>query len=172
MASYLTGNGPWSQLVGIGNISLREFAPGTPLQLAPGLTVTALAVPHRDELSDTVGFVVRGPRRALLYVPDTEPWNKWPQPLPEVLRGIDVALLDATFFDAGELPGRDVTKIGHPLVTSTMELLAEQVRGGKLDVAFTHLNHSNPALDPASAAAQEIARRGFRILAEGEEISL
>lgn len=172
MSAFLRANGPWSQLVAIGNIELRELRPEAPVELAPGLSVTALRVPHRDELSDTVGFFVRGPRRTLLYVPDTEPWRNWERPLVEVLRGVDVALLDATFYDAGELPGRDVTKIGHPLVTSTLDLLAPLVASGKLEVAFTHLNHSNPALEPGSAAAAEIARRGFRVLAEGERIEL
>jgi pyrroloquinoline quinone biosynthesis protein B len=39
-------------------------------------------------------------------------------------------------------------------------------------VVFTHLNHSNPALDPASDAPREIVARGFAVAAEGEEIAL
>ncbi|HXU44687.1 MAG TPA: MBL fold metallo-hydrolase, partial [Thermoanaerobaculia bacterium] len=69
MAAFLRGNGPWSQLVGQGNIALRTFEPGRDFELEPGLRVTALKVPHRDELSDTMGFLIRGPRRTLLYVP-------------------------------------------------------------------------------------------------------
>ena len=53
-----------------------------------------------------------------------------------------------------------------------MDLLAGLVRGGRTRVVFTHLNHSNPALDPASDAARTIAARGFAVAREGEEIAL
>ncbi|HYL05532.1 MAG TPA: MBL fold metallo-hydrolase [Thermoanaerobaculia bacterium] len=173
MAAFLRANGPFSLLVERRNILLREMAPGAAQLLAPGLTVTPLAVPHRDELSDTVGFVVRGPRRTLLYVPDTDSWTAWATPLPEVLRRerVDVAVLDGTFYAAGELPDRDVRRIGHPLMTSTVELLRGRVRGG-LEVFFTHLNHSNPALDPAGPERRALAAAGFRVLEEGQELEL
>ena len=173
MAAFLRGNGPWSLLVARRNILLREMTPGEEQILEPGLTVTPLAVPHRDELSDTLGFVVRGPRRTLLYVPDTDSWTAWATPLTEVLRRerVDVALLDGTFYAAGELPDRDVRRIGHPLMTSTVELLRERVRGG-LQVFFTHLNHSNPALDPAGPERRALGAAGFRVLEEGQELDL
>ncbi|HEX3131716.1 MAG TPA: MBL fold metallo-hydrolase, partial [Thermoanaerobaculia bacterium] len=95
MAEYLKGNGPWSQLVRLGNISLREFKPGTPFELEEGVSVIPIQVPHRDEFSDTMAFVIRGPRKALLYVPDTDSWRTWTKPLVEVLseQRIDIALL-------------------------------------------------------------------------------
>jgi len=48
MAEYLRANGPWSQLVRIGNVALREFQPGTPFSLEEGITVKPFQVPHRD----------------------------------------------------------------------------------------------------------------------------
>jgi len=174
MAAFLRGNGPWSLLAARRNILLREISPGVPLALAPGLSVTPLVVPHRDELSDTLGFVVRGPRRTLLYVPDTDSWTAWTLPLPEVLRRerVEVAVLDGTFYGAGELPDRDVRKIGHPLMSATMELLRERVRGGGLQVFFTHLNHSNPALDPSGPERRALAAAGFHVLEEGRVLEL
>lgn len=173
MAAFLRGNGPWSLLVARRNVVLHEIAAGAPLALAPGLSVTPIVVPHRDELSDTLGFVVRGPRRTLLYVPDTDSWAAWATPLPEVLRRerVDVALLDGTFHDAGELPDRDVSRIGHPLMTATVELLRAPVRDG-LEVFFTHLNHSNPALDPAGPERRSLAAAGFHVLEEGQTLEL
>jgi pyrroloquinoline quinone biosynthesis protein B len=174
MAAFLRGSGPWSLLVERRNIVLHELVPGAPLALEPGLTVVPLPVPHRGELSDTLGFVVRGPRRTLLYVPDTDSWAAWERPLPEVLRRerVDVALLDGTFHDAGELPDRDVRKIGHPLMTTTVELLRGQVSTGGLQVWFTHLNHSNPTLDPASRERRELAAASFHVLEDGQELEL
>ncbi|MGH9465192.1 MAG: MBL fold metallo-hydrolase, partial [Thermoanaerobaculia bacterium] len=172
LAGYLRGNGPWSQLTTKGEIELREISPGVEVALTGALRVTPFVVPHRDEYSDTLGFLVAGPRRRLLYVPDTDRWETWDPPLGERLAGVDVAILDGTFYSTDELPGRSVGEIGHPLIQVTMDLLEDRVRAGALDVYFTHLNHSNPALDPDSAAAAEIRRRGFSVLAEGLELPL
>jgi pyrroloquinoline quinone biosynthesis protein B len=60
MAEYLRTNGPWSQLVRIGNIAVKEFQPGQPFQLEEGITVKPIQVPHRDEYSDTMAFLIRG----------------------------------------------------------------------------------------------------------------
>jgi pyrroloquinoline quinone biosynthesis protein B len=174
MAAFLRANGPWSQLVRLDNIALREFQPGRPFDLEAGVSITPIPVPHRDEYSDTMAFVIRGPKKTLLYVPDTDAWSAWTQPLPDVLRDekVDVALLDGTFYSPDELPDRDVTKIKHPLITATMDLLAPLVKAGKVRVLFTHLNHSNPAFEADGAARKAIAARGFGVAAEGEEIGL
>ncbi|MDH3285083.1 MAG: MBL fold metallo-hydrolase [Acidobacteriota bacterium] len=172
LARFLRGNGPWSQLVELGNVALQEIRPGEPLALGAGVAVTAITVPHRDEFSDTVGYELRGPNRRVLYVPDTEPWERWERPIEELLQVVDTAILDGTFFSLDELPGRDVAAIGHPLMISTMDRLEPLVRTGKLRVVFTHLNHSNPALDPESDARREIERRGFFLLEDGQVLPL
>jgi pyrroloquinoline quinone biosynthesis protein B len=155
MVAYLRANGPWSQLVKLDNIALREFQPGEAFALEEGITVKPIPVPHRDEYSDTMAFVIRGPKKALLYVPDTDTWKTWSRPLTEVIAAekVDIALLDATFYSADELPDRDVSKIKHPLVTGTMDLLEPLVKAGKLRVFFTHMNHSNPAVEKDGARA-------------------
>jgi pyrroloquinoline quinone biosynthesis protein B len=172
MAGFLRSNGPWDQLVRLGNVALHELAPGGRIELGDGVSAELIAVPHRDEYSDTVGVVVRGPRAAVLYVPDTDGWPGWDPPLPERLAGVDVALLDGTFYSPDELPGRPVSSIGHPLIADSMDLLGPLVEAGRVRVLFTHLNHTNPALDPASPEAHEIERRGFAVAAEGDEIPL
>lgn len=174
MAAFLRANGPWSQLVAKQELELRETAPGETVELAGGVSFTPLSVPHRDEFSDTVAYLLRGPRRTLLYVPDTDSWDAWATPLPQVLaaKGVDVLLPDATFFSLDELPGRDIGSIGHPLMTQTLELLGGEVAAGRLEVYFTHLNHSNPALDPASPARRRIEEAGFGVLREGQRFPL
>ena len=172
MAAMLRANVPWSRMVAREEIDLRERPPGSAFELDPGVTVTPFLVPHRDEDSDTVGWRIRGPRRTVVYVPDTDGWAAWRPSLREVLNGCDVALLDGTFYAAGELPGRDPAKIGHPMIPATMDLLEDDVRGGRLRVLFTHLNHSNRALDADGAALGEIRRRGFDLASDGQTIPL
>jgi len=171
MAGYLRDNGPWSQLVTLGNVDLREAPAGREIDVG-GVTVTPIAVPHRDEYSDTVAFLFRGPRRSVLYVPDTDGWETWNPPVEELLDTVDVAIVDGTFYSLDELPGRDVTSIGHPLIVDSLERFGARVAEGRLSVLFTHLNHSNPALEPTGDARGEIERRGFEILEDGRFLPL
>lgn len=171
MARFLRNNGPWSQLVELGNVELRELRDAA-VSLGDGVVVRAVPVPHRDEYTDTVGFRLEGPRATVLYVPDTDSWDAWGDRLDEALSGVDVALVDGTFYSAAELPGRDVSEIGHPLITDSLERFGEAVRSGDLRVLFIHLNHSNPALDPESPERRALEEAGFRVAADGEEIPL
>jgi pyrroloquinoline quinone biosynthesis protein B len=172
MTAFLSANGPWDQLVRFGNVELVELDAATPVELGGGVTVTPLWVPHRDEYTDTVGFRIAGPSRTVLYVPDSDPWDAWPTPVEEILSGVDVALLDGTFFSTHELPGRSVEEIRHPLVGDTMDRLQPLVDAGGLEVWFTHFNHTNPLLDAASEEQELLEKRGFRLLTDRLEIPL
>jgi pyrroloquinoline quinone biosynthesis protein B len=142
LAGFLHDNAPWSQLVALRNIELCLLTPGNEIELSPALRLRPLSVPHRHEFSDTVAFVVRASARQLFYCPDVDTWDRWEHNLRDFVAGMDIALLDATFFSASELPGRDLSQIPHPLVTDTVERLA----GVDCDVSLVHLNHTNPLL--------------------------
>ncbi|HUP50560.1 MAG TPA: MBL fold metallo-hydrolase [Thermoanaerobaculia bacterium] len=171
MRAFLERNGPWDQLVRLGNIELRTLEAGRPVTLNERITVIPLPVPHRDEYSETVAFVVRGPSGAVLWLPDIDKWEKWTTPLESAIAEVDVAFLDATFYDESELPGRDLSEIPHPTVTETMQRLEALPAAERSKVRFIHLNQSNPALRPG-AALEEIRRRGFDVAREGERSPL
>lgn len=171
MVELLGGNAPWDQLVRLGEIEPEPLAPGEPLRLGP-VTVTPVEVPHRNEYADTVAFVVKGPRKKVLYVPDTEPWSRWSAEATALLSSVDVAIVDGTFYSPDELPGRAVSSIGHPLMTDTMDMLEERVRDGALVVYFTHFNHSNPVLDPGGPERRAVEARGFFVLDDGRTLPL
>jgi pyrroloquinoline quinone biosynthesis protein B len=172
MGTFLRENDPWRALVEKEQIDLRELTPGSPLELAPGFTVTPELVPHRDELSDTVGFRVSGPSRTLLFIPDVDKWEQMNPSLLDRLVGVDVALLDGTFFSQDELPHRALAKVRHPFITETVDLLGARVATGELEVVFIHLNHTNPALDPISEQRRRLEHAGFRVATQGMEIAL
>jgi pyrroloquinoline quinone biosynthesis protein B len=164
LARFLRENGPWSQLVALGQIVLHEVEPGRPVRLSPGLTATAVRVPHRDELSDTVAWRVRGPSRSLLYLPDIDKWEKWDRPVEEEVGAVDLAFLDGTFADAGEIPGRSLAEIPHPLVSETAVRL--RPKGLAARVFLIHLNHTNRLLWDLPMR-EKLAP--MRVAADGEE---
>ena len=172
MASFLTANAPWSRLVSRDEIDLRESPPGVAFDLAPGIRVTPYAVPHRDEDSDTVAFKIEGPRHTVFYAPDTDTWATWSESAKEALVSCETALIDGTFYSADELPGRDVAKIGHPLIVTSMDLYQDRVRANRLVVLFTHLNHSNRALEPGGPELRAIEGRGFALAEDGQRLPL
>ena len=169
LQSFLTQNGPWNQLVNLKNISIRTIFPGKEFLLTPRISLTPLPVPHRDEYSDTVGFRISGTRKSLLYIPDIQSWEAWNRSIVEETGKADISLLDGTFYNQDELPGRNISEIGHPLIQTSLKTLRDVVQRGKKQVFFTHLNHSNPALDPEGKARKEIMEAGFDLASEGME---
>ncbi len=172
LLAFLGRHAPWEQLVQTGNLKPETLAPGSTLALGSDVTVTPMLVPHRDEYANTVAFRFDGPRSRVLYLPDTDPWSRWSSDPLALVSDIDVALVDGTFYSSEELPGRDLAKIGHPLITDSMALFGPQVHDGTLAVYFIHLNHSNPALDPRSPAARSIREAGFQVARTGFELPL
>lgn len=168
LAAFLRTQGPWEQLVTGGNVALNVIATEQPISLSDRVTVTALPVPHRDEYSETVGFRVTGPDASLLYVPDTDSWEHWEVDIESHIASVEIALLDATFFDDAEVPHRDLTEIGHPTVSDSLLRFGRLPDTERAKIRFTHLNHSNPLLDPASDATVRVARAGMAVAVEGD----
>jgi pyrroloquinoline quinone biosynthesis protein B len=175
MEEYLRTNGPWSQLVRYENIELRPLDDGATVKLNERLQVTPLLVPHRQEYSEVVGFLIAGPRRAALYIPDIDKWEDWDAQgtrIEAVLAKADVAYLDGTFFAFDEIPGRDMSAFPHPFIRPSLERFATLPASERAKVRFIHLNHTNPALSDTSAARREIEAAGCRVAEEMERFEL
>ncbi|MFT7677937.1 MAG: pyrroloquinoline quinone biosynthesis protein B [Planctomycetota bacterium] len=172
MCSFLASNGPWDLLISAEHLELRPLAAGQSVQLTEDLSVSAMSVPHRDEYSDTLAFRIDGPERSALYLPDIDKWSRWEVPLAQALTDVDAAYLDATFFDAGELPGRAMSEVPHPFVVETMRLLSDEPLRTRNKVHLIHLNHSNPLADPDSSAAARVRAAGMHVAREGDIFEL
>ena len=172
MRSYLSGNGPWDQLVNFHNIQLLPLEDKQSVRLSEHLVVTPMLVPHRDEYTETVGFRIDGPDRSALFIPDIDKWERWDTDIRGLIRSVDYALLDASFYADGELPGRDMSKIGHPFVSESMDLFSDLTDDEKSRVIFIHLNHTNPILIDNSPEQKEVLSRGFRFARSGMKLPL
>src|SRR5262249_3965317 len=152
--AFLESSPPFNLVVSAGHVAPHPIESGQACEPIPGLDVRAIPVPHRDEFSDTVAFVMRGPRRSLLFLPDIDRWEKWDRKVEDVVRSVDFALLDGTFFDAAEIPGRTIADIPHPLVPATVARLSELARERPGQIAFIHLNHTNRLLTDEAAVRE------------------
>lgn len=168
MREFLQTNGPWDQLVELKNIELRDLQAGEPTHLNERITITPLLVPHRDEYSETVGYRIEGPNRAILYIPDIDKWNRWERSIEEEIARVDIAYLDGTFYRNGEIVGRDMAQIPHPFIEESMTRFESLPESERAKIRFIHLNHTNPALLEGSDAHTEIEHAGFGVAAEGD----
>ena len=158
----------WRPLVE--SLALQPLPPGQPLQLGADLQVTPLAVPHRDELqAGTFAYLIQGPDKQLLYLPDIDDWDQWPA-AGQYMTTVDIALVDATFFGPAELGGRP--PVAHPLVTDTLARWTSQWAGRKRQLILTHLNHTNPVLDEDSPERRAVLAAGAAVAQTGQIIAL
>lgn len=172
MAEFLSSNGPWSQLVELENISLNVLKAEAFIPLNANIKVEAFVVPHRDEFSETVGYKIEANNKKVIFIPDIDKWSKWDKRLEDVVLESDYLFLDATFYQNGEIPGRDMSEIPHPFVKETMNLLEDLTLEQKRKIIFIHFNHTNPLLNEKSEAYSFVKEKGFRIAVEGESIKL
>lgn len=176
LLAFLAENGPWEQLVALDNIALEPLQDGMETILSPELSVTPYRVPHRDEYSETVGFVIEAGAQNVLFLPDIDSWDDWETEfdvrIEDLISEVDLAFIDATFFDDFELPGRDMSEIPHPRVTDSMDRLDGVSPEQKSGVHFIHYNHTNAIRFADSEETRQVLKRGFNIAREGNRYCL
>lgn len=172
MRTFLKENGPWSQLVKLGNIQLKALENKQEQILSPSLKVIPFRVPHRDEYSETVGYEIIGPNKKALFIPDIDKWGKWELAIEDLIKEVDYALVDGTFYDSKEMPHRDIAEIPHPFIIESMERFKHLPKAEKDKIYFIHFNHTNPVLNTNSDAYQTVLKNGFHIAQFGEVLPL
>jgi pyrroloquinoline quinone biosynthesis protein B len=175
MAQYLSDNGPWQQLVRYKNIWLQPLVADEAVVLNERLQVTPIRVPHRQEYSEVVGYRIEGGKTAVLFIPDIDSWAQWDaegRRIEDEIAKVDVAYLDGTFFANGEIPGRDMSSFPHPFISVSLARFAALPAAERAKIRFIHLNHTNPALWPETAARRTVEAAGSRVAEEGERVRL
>ena len=96
--------------------------------------------------------------------------------LADAIASASVAFLDGTCYSDDELATTGLGEkraraMGHQPVGGAGGTL-EQIRGARGRIFFTHLNNSNPMLDPHSEAHAALAASGAAIAYDGMELTL
>lgn len=172
MHGFLASNGPWEQLVQLGNIELRLINERMSIPLGEQISVEAIRVPHRDEYSETVGFRIHGPQKSVLFIPDIDKWEKWDRKIEEEIAQVDFALLDGTFFHNDELNNRDMDEIPHPFVIKSLDRFNSLPKEERNKIHFIHFNHTNPLLDKSSPQFKTVEEEGYHVAEQGAVITL
>ncbi|MBE1588401.1 pyrroloquinoline quinone biosynthesis protein PqqB [Nonomuraea angiospora] len=106
----------------------------------------------------------------LVYAPAM---GVWPDELDEAFRQAECVIVDGTFWDDEEprrtgISARTATQMGHLPIEATMERLSK-LPGRRL---YTHLNNTNPLVDPAAEQHEVLAELGIEVAADGMVIDL
>ena len=172
MKNFLENNGPWSQLVSLQNISIKEINNNSKLSIDPNVIIEPIEVPHRAEFSETVGYKIYGPNKTALFIPDIDKWYLWEKSIIDEIKKVDYALIDATFFDDKEVNYRDLSEIPHPFVVESMELFDPIKEEEKNKIFFIHLNHTNPLINEKSEEYKLVIGKGYNVAKEGMILKL
>jgi pyrroloquinoline quinone biosynthesis protein B len=156
----------------------RELAEGETLELLKGLRVRGFEIDHTNRLEDgscypssTFGYELEADGRRFVYTPDL---GRLTEDLLGRLDGVDMFMLDATFWwddELARISGLRKTsyELGHVPVEESLKTL-KGVDIGR--VAYTHLNHTNPLLDPAQPMASMVREAGLEVAYDGMVIEL
>lgn len=178
MLSLIDKTPQWALMVEQGVFTPVPVSTGHEQMLSGQVTVLPVDVPHRAELSDMHAFIVRGPNRSLLFLPDHDRWQEtlehhgassirsWLTSLQ-----IDIALIDGTFWSADELSSRTQHEVPHPPVSETLERLGPRTEDDP-EIVFIHMNHTNPIHRTDSDESEQVAALGWSVGVQGMTFTL
>ena len=168
----------WNLMVQQGVFNIRTFTAGDVVFSQGELSIEAVRIPHRAELSDMHAFIIRGPSKSLLFLTDHDTWDETLtihdcSSIRELLAklNVDIALIDGTFWSEDELAGRNQATVPHPPVLQTLKMLGEKKQDDP-DIIFTHLNHTNPLYNRGSEQYAEVERLGWSVAYQGQRFTL
>lgn len=100
----------------------------------------------------------------------------WPDPLQQAAAEADCVIVDGTFWDDEEprrtgISARTATGMGH-LPVDGPDGTAERLARLPARCLYTHLNNTNPLVDPAAPQHKRLARLGIEVAHDGTVIEL
>ena len=171
MKQLLTSNLPWKGMCDQKNISLHDLQSRVSRKLSDSITIRPFLVPHRDEYTETVGFQIIGPNKTILFIPDIDRWESFPE-IDQLIQDSDTILLDGTFYDSTELSNRNMQYVPHPTIESSLSRFQNIPMEKKNHFFFIHLNHTNPCLSSTKGEYKNVIENHFHIAREEQILPL
>jgi pyrroloquinoline quinone biosynthesis protein B len=151
----------------------------------PGLSVTTFAVSDKkpkyaasfpDPGPWVVAYRLTDPATggSLVYAPCL---RTWPDGFDEFVDGASCALLDGTFFSPAEMAGTGTSTaaqraMGHVPIDGPDGSLVRIAKHPGIRWCYTHLNNTNPVLDPRSPEYAAVRDAGVEVPLDGSVLDL
>lgn len=151
----------------------KRLEAGVAVEPLDGLRVEGFQIPHTDRLNDgsffpssTYGYEIKAGGRRFVYTPDI---GQLTESVLSRVEGADLFILDATFWWDDELArvsgiAKTSYELGHVPVEESVRVLGGRGIGR---VVYTHLNHTNPLLDPGEPMMDTVREAGFEVAQDG-----
>ncbi|MGI5377490.1 pyrroloquinoline quinone biosynthesis protein PqqB [Streptomyces sp. CA-251387] len=161
----------WRELPGHGSEPLDPAAPGLQISAVP---VSGKRPRYAADAPDDEAWVVAlrlydpASSTSVLYAPALA---AWPDRLQQAAAEADCVLVDGTFWDDEEprrtgISSRTATGMGH-LPIDGPGGTAERLAPLSARCLYTHLNNTNPLVDPAAPQHKRLARLGIEVAYDG-----
>ena len=142
----------------------------------PGLRIKTLAVSNKtpkyaSKPAEVIAYRFEDHRTGgiLVYAPCLA---DWPEGFDEFVDGATYVVLDGTFWGSSEM-GAAQAAMGHLPITASLEKI-RKVSAAQPGTAwaYTHLNNTNPVLDPQGPEYAEIRAAGVKLPPDGTRLNL
>jgi pyrroloquinoline quinone biosynthesis protein B len=142
----------------------------------PGLRIKTLAVSNKTpkyaaQTSEVIAYRFEDPSTGgiLVYAPCLA---NWPEGFDEFVDGATYVVLDGTFWGTSEM-GAAQQAMGHLPITASLEKI-RKVSAAQPGTAwaYTHLNNTNPVLDPQGPEYAEVRAAGVKLPPDGTRLEL
>jgi pyrroloquinoline quinone biosynthesis protein B len=167
-------------------VARKQITLDTPFEPQAGLQITPFAVPgkvalflEKGELNlqevgeQTIGLLIEHGGKRFVYIPGCAVIPDW---LIQQIEGADLLLFDGTVWNNDDMlqtgTGQKTgARMGHIPMNGAQGSLVRlaHFEGRKV---FTHINNTNPVLNPASAECAQVLEAGWDIAYDGMEITL
>tara|TARA_B100000902_G_C27217773_1_gene867965 strand:- start:426 stop:1298 length:873 start_codon:yes stop_codon:yes gene_type:complete len=172
MSDFIKSNSAFQFLINSKNISLKLIENGQSIYLSGSVSIAPFLVPHRNEMSETVGYCIKSQNKSVIYLPDIDSWEIWDKDIVSLVRDNDYLFIDGTFYSENEILDRNIDEIPHPFIINTLGNLSILNKKERSKVFFTHLNHTNPVIQDSSTVKQKLISDGYRIAEEAQSFQI
>ena len=168
MFDFIESNKAFDFLIKSNNIYLEMIDEEKRINLVKETSISPFLVPHRNEMSETVGYKIESNQKSIIYLPDIDSWEQWDEDINDVVKKNDYLLIDGTFYTKDEILDRDISSIPHPSIIESLNKFSGLNIKNRNKIFFTHLNHTNIVIKEKDPLTLSLLNQGYNIAADGD----